>query len=81
MSVSYIVAKKYASQEGIGVVVIQEVVNARRMRESYCTHPVCVCLSVCLSVCVCLLPLQRSHTMRVRQNWLTDVFFAARKRF
>ena len=35
-------------------------VNARRMREGYCNHPVClcVCVSVCLSVClsVCYRP-------------------------
>ena len=28
----------------------KEIINARRMREGYCNHP--VCLSVCLSVCL-----------------------------
>ena len=36
------------------------IVNARRMREGYCSHPVClcicvsVCLCVCVSVCLCV---------------------------
>ena len=34
------------------------IINARRMREGYCNHPVCLC--------VCYRPPKRSHTTCVR---------------
>ena len=52
-------------------------INARRMREGYCSQFVCV--SVCLSVC--LLPIKCQCTTCVRQIELTSIVFTQLPRF
>ena len=32
------------------------IINARRMREGYCNHPVCLCVCVCVCLSVCYRP-------------------------
>ena len=53
---------------------LNNIINARRMREGYCSHPVCLC--VCVSVTALALTYDACAT-----KLDTSVFFAARKRF
>ena len=50
------------------------VINARRMREGYCNHPMClsVCMSVCLCVCLSVTALALTYDV---QSALNPLFY------